>query len=183
VNSTTPDGSFSIDGPHGEAIAKITDWLEQTGKGKKAVHYKLRDWLFSRQRYWGEPFPVIWVDGEAQALPEQHAARSGCREQGLPAARRRRASEGPLARLATGCRPTDPESGKPARRETNTMPQWAARAGTTCAISIRRIPIAWSIPERERRMPVDLYLGWREHAVLHLLYARSGTRCCSTSGW
>jgi leucyl-tRNA synthetase len=174
VNSTTPDGSFSIDGlPAREAIAKITDWLEQTGKGKKAVHYKLRDWLFSRQRYWGEPFPVIWVDGEARALPEQQLPIRLPESKDFQPGGGGERPEGPLARLADWVQTTDPESGKPARRETNTMPQWAGSCWYYLRYLDPKNPDRLVDPEKERAwMPVDLYIGGGEHAVLHLLYAR-----------
>jgi len=174
VHSTTPDGSFSIDGlPAEAAIAKITDWLEREGKGRRAVNYKLRDWLFSRQRYWGEPFPIVWVDGQPVALPEQqlpvrlpeteHFRPPGVGEK----------PEGPLARLGEWIATTDPISGRPARREANTMPQWAG----SCWYYLRFLDPhnreRLVDPARERYwMPVDLYIGGAEHAVLHLLYAR-----------
>jgi leucyl-tRNA synthetase len=174
LNSTTPDGSFSIDGLKADAaIARITAWLEQAGKGRRAVNYKLRDWLFSRQRYWGEPFPVLWVDGEAVALPEEQLpVRLPETDQFKPAATSEN-PESPLARLTAWVNTTDPRSGKPARRESNTMPQWAG----SCWYYLRYLDPANTHalvdPAKERYwMPVDLYIGGAEHAVLHLLYAR-----------
>ncbi len=171
VNSHTADGSFSIDGLRAaEAIAKITDWLESRGQGQKSVQYKLRDWLFSRQRYWGEPFPVVWVDGEHRALPEQMLPIR------LPETSNFKPSgtgESPLANAADWLATTDPASGRPARRETNTMPQWAGSCWYYLRFIDPKNPNAIVNPALERYwMPVDLYVGGAEHAVLHLLYAR-----------
>jgi leucyl-tRNA synthetase len=172
VNSTTPDGTFSIDGlAPPEAISRITTWLESRGLGRKAVHYKLRDWLFSRQRYWGEPFPIVWVDGQPVALPEEQLPLR------LPEATEIKPSgtgESPLANLADWVKTVDPRGGgAPGRRETNTMPQWAG----SCWYYLRYLSphddTQLVDPEREKYwMPVDLYVGGAEHAVLHLLYAR-----------
>ena len=171
VNSTTPDGSFTINGlMPGDAIQKITAWLESHGKGRKAVNYKLRDWLFARQRYWGEPFPIVWVDGQALPLPEEQLPLL------LPKTNNFKPSgsgESPLANLTDWLTTTDPVSGAPARRETNTMPQWAG----SCWYFLRFIDPKnhdrLVDPAKERYwMPVDLYIGGSEHAVLHLLYAR-----------
>jgi leucyl-tRNA synthetase len=174
VNSTTPDGSFGIDGLAAQpAIDRIVAWLEATGKGKKAVNYKLRDWLFSRQRYWGEPFPIVWVDGAPRALPEQMLpVRLPETQQFRPAGTSEK-PEGPLAALTGWVETVDPATGAPARRETNTMPQWAG----SCWYYLRFLDPANSErlvdPELEKHwMPVDLYVGGAEHAVLHLLYAR-----------
>ncbi len=153
-----------------EAKAKMTDWLEANGKGRRKVNYKLRDWLFSRQRYWGEPFPIVFVDGEPKAvadadlpvtLPELEAFKPS----GTP--------EGPLATALDWIDTVDPATGRPARRETNTMPQWAG----SCWYYLRYIDPhndeRLVDPDKERYwMPVDLYVGGAEHAVLHLLYAR-----------
>jgi leucyl-tRNA synthetase len=172
VHSTTPDGSFSLDGlPAHEAIAKVTAWLEARGVGRKAVNYKLRDWLFSRQRYWGEPFPIVWVDGEPVAIPEDQLPLR------LPEAKEIKPSgtgESPLANLVDWMRAPDPRgTGKTGRRESNTMPQWAG----SCWYYLRYLSPgneqALVEPDRERYwMPVDLYIGGAEHGVLHLLYAR-----------
>ncbi len=171
VNSTTPDGSFTIDGlTPADAIPAITAWLEARGQGTKTINYKLRDWLFARQRYWGEPFPIVWTDGTPRPLPEERLPlllpeTSDFKPSGT--------GESPLANLADWLETTDPATGKPARRETNTMPQWAG----SCWYYLRFIdpkndgtPVD---PAKERYwMPVDLYIGGSEHAVLHLLYAR-----------
>jgi leucyl-tRNA synthetase len=174
VNSHTPDGSFSLDGlKPDEAIGRMTDWLERTGKGVRAINYKLRDWLFARQRYWGEPFPIVWVDGAPKALPEQMLPVR------LPETRDFRPKStgempaSPLAALTDWVNTTDPTSGRPAQRETNTMPQWAG----SCWYYLRFLDPqnrgALVDPAREKYwMPVDLYIGGAEHAVLHLLYAR-----------
>ena len=171
VNSTSPDGSFSIDGLDPQAAkVKITDWLAARGAGQKAVNYKLRDWLFSRQRYWGEPFPIVWVGGEHRALPEESLPVR------LPELKEFKPSgtgESPLANATEWLDTTDPRTGEPARRETNTMPQWAG----SCWYYLRFLDPgndrALVDPAKEKYwMPVDLYVGGAEHAVLHLLYAR-----------
>jgi leucyl-tRNA synthetase len=153
-----------------EAKAEMIAWLEARGHGRRRVNYKLRDWLFSRQRYWGEPFPIVFVDGEAKAvgddeLPVTLPELQNFKPSGTP--------EGPLALARDWLETTDQATGKPARRETNTMPQWAG----SCWYYLRFIDPgngeALVDPELERYwMPVDLYIGGQEHAVLHLLYAR-----------
>jgi len=153
-----------------EAKEKIIEWLEENSSGKRAVNYKLRDWLFSRQRYWGEPFPIIHVDGEAKALPEEELPVT------LPDMddfQPTDSAEPPLAKAEDWVHTTDPETGKPAMRETNTMPQWAG----SCWYYLRYISPEFDgapvDPDEEKYwMPVDLYVGGAEHAVLHLLYAR-----------
>lgn len=169
INSSNDD--ISINGLNVEkAIAKIIDWLEENNLGKKAITYKLRDWLFSRQRYWGEPIPVIHVDGKHKAIPESDLPLT------LPVVDKYDPSgtgESPLARIEEWVNTTDPETGKSAKRETNTMPQWAG----SCWYYLRYIDPDYTSgpvnPEKEKYwMPVDLYVGGAEHAVLHLLYAR-----------
>ncbi len=153
-----------------EAKAKIIDWLEENGAGQKAVNYKLRDWLFSRQRYWGEPFPIIHVNGEAKAISEAALPLE------LPQVDKYQPTgdgEPPLANAKDWVETTDPETGESAMRETNTMPQWAG----SCWYYLRYISPDWDggpvDPDFEKYwMPVDLYVGGAEHAVLHLLYAR-----------
>ncbi len=154
-----------------EAFEAVVAWLEERGVGKRTVNYKLRDWLFSRQRYWGEPFPIIHLeDGTHKLVPFQDLPVT------LPEVTSYKPSgtgESPLATIESWVDTTDPETGLPAKRETNTMPQWAG----SCWYYLRFIDPtndeqAWD-PDRERYwMPVDLYVGGVEHAVLHLLYAR-----------
>ena len=152
------------------AKAKMIEWLEKSGAGERRVNYKLRDWLFSRQRYWGEPFPIVFVDGEPKAvsdaeLPVLLPELEEFKPSGSP--------EGPLAAARAWLETRDPKTGKRARRETNTMPQWAG----SCWYYLRFIDPHNSSElvarELERYwMPVDLYIGGAEHGVLHLLYAR-----------
>ncbi len=149
---------------------KITDWLEQIGQGKKAINYKLRDWLFSRQRYWGEPFPIIHTgDGRVVGLSENDLPLE------LPKVEDYKPSgtgEPPLAKVTDWVNVTLPDGTK-VKRETNTMPQWAG----SCWYYLRYLDPdnnerGWD-PEKEKYwMPVDLYIGGAEHAVLHLLYSR-----------
>ena len=171
VNSTTPDRSFSIDGlTPDDAIPKITAWLQSRGKGRKAVNYKLRDWLFARQRYWGEPFPIVWVDGQALPLPEEQLPVL------LPETNNFKPSgsgESPLANLTDWLTTVDPVNGVAARRETNTMPQWAGSCWYYLRFIDPKNQAQLVDPALEHHwMPVDLYIGGSEHAVLHLLYAR-----------
>jgi len=149
---------------------KITQWLTQRELGSKAVNYKLRDWLFSRQRYWGEPFPILHTkDGRVVGLQEQDLPLE------LPQVEEYTPSgtgESPLANIEQWVNITSPDGSK-AKRETNTMPQWAG----SCWYYLRYLDPnnnlqGWE-PEKEKYwMPVDLYIGGAEHAVLHLLYAR-----------
>jgi leucyl-tRNA synthetase len=166
INSPVIDGL-----PSRQAIRKITAWLEERGLGKGAINYKLRDWLFSRQRYWGEPFPIVWEDGKHRALNENE----------LPVVppplddyKPTGTGEPPLAKAKDWVRCSEK-----ALRETNTMPQWAG----SCWYYLR-----FCDPQNDQRFVggeaerywmrgdkpggVDLYVGGTEHAVLHLLYAR-----------
>ncbi|TGE01626.1 leucine--tRNA ligase [Methylobacterium nonmethylotrophicum] len=154
-----------------EARRMMTAWLQECGAGTPKVTYRLRDWLFSRQRYWGEPIPVLHLpDGSVMPLPEDslpllppelddYAPGTG--------------GEPPLARAQGWVRTTVPGTGAPALRETNTMPQWAGSCWYFLRFLDPHNANAFVDPEAERYwMPVDLYVGGAEHAVLHLLYAR-----------
>jgi leucyl-tRNA synthetase len=172
INSPIIDGLSSR-----EAIRKITDWLEERGLGKRAINYKLRDWLFSRQRYWGEPFPIVW-----ESEPDgQHRHHRALNESELPVVppplkdyKPTGTGEPPLAKAKDWVRYSEK-----ATRETNVMPQWAG----SCWYYLR-----FCDPQNEKRFVgekaekywmggdkpggVDLYVGGTEHAVLHLLYSR-----------
>ena len=152
------------------AITKMIDWLVEHNVGKKQITYRLRDWLFSRQRYWGEPIPVIhWEDGTMTTVPEEELPLV------LPEMEEIKPSgtgESPLAN-SDWIHVVDPKTGMKGRRETNTMPQWAG----SCWYYLRYID-----PDNDdmiidqklvdKWLPVDIYIGGAEHAVLHLLYAR-----------
>lgn len=154
-----------------EAIDTMIKWLETNQKGKRKVTYRLRDWLFSRQRYWGEPIPIIhWEDGTITPVPEEELPLV------LPETDEIKPSgtgESPLANIQDWVNVVDPKTGKKGRRETNTMPQWAG----SCWYYLRYIdphnPDKLADPEKLKKwLPVDIYIGGAEHAVLHLLYAR-----------
>ena len=154
-----------------EARVKMIAWLEEKGLGKAQTQYKLRDWLFSRQRYWGEPFPVIhWEDG-TQSLVDENDLPLTLPE--LADYKPTGTGEPPLAKATEWVNVVDPATGKKGLRETNTMPQWAG----SCWYYLRYIDPhnekAFADPALLKEwLPVDLYVGGAEHAVLHLLYAR-----------
>ncbi|GGB02748.1 leucine--tRNA ligase [Macrococcus hajekii] len=166
INSGELNGLNKEDG-----IQKAIDMLEAQNIGQKKTSYKLRDWLFSRQRYWGEPIPVItWEDGTMTTVPEEELPLM------LPVTEHIKPSgtgESPLANIDEFVNVVDPKTGMKGRRETNTMPQWAG----SCWYYLRYIDPhndeALADPEKLKEwLPVDLYIGGAEHAVLHLLYAR-----------
>ena len=158
------------DQPTPQAKQTITRWLEERELGEFKVTYRLRDWIFSRQHYWGEPFPLIHAeDGASKPAPEDQLPivlphMDNFHPKGVLR---------PLDNCPDWINTTDPDTGKPAKRETNTMPNWAG----SCWYYLRYLDAhntqqAWS-PEAEKYwMPVDLYVGGAEHAVLHLLYSR-----------
>ncbi|HAP8243558.1 TPA: leucine--tRNA ligase [Enterococcus faecium] len=154
-----------------EAIDKMNEWLEENGVGKKEVSYRLRDWLFSRQRYWGEPIPIIhWEDGTVTAVPEEELPLR------LPKTKNINPSgtgESPLANIEEWVNVVDPVTGKKGRRETNTMPQWAGSSWYYLRyIDPHNKKELADYEKLKRWLPVDIYIGGAEHAVLHLLYAR-----------
>ena len=171
INSANAEIGLDLNGKNKtDGIATVTQWLDTSGLGKATVNYKLRDWLFSRQRYWGEPFPIIhWEDGEISMIEKDQLPLQ------LPQLDKYQPGdngESPLANAGDWLTVTD-ENGRKGRRETNTMPQWAG----SCWYYLRYIdPDNEEMaidPEKEKYwMPVDLYIGGAEHAVLHLLYSR-----------
>ncbi len=171
INSSDKNTGIDINGLNKESgIAKIIAWLVAKNFGNSKVNYKLRDWLFSRQRYWGEPFPVIhWEDGEITVIDEKELPLElPALEKYLPG----ESGESPLSNSEEWLNVTD-RNGRRGRRETNTMPQWAG----SCWYYLRFIDPKNddSIFDRVKEkywMPVDLYIGGAEHAVLHLLYSR-----------
>jgi leucyl-tRNA synthetase len=174
--------AYTGDGPHvnsefldglGNEAAKtrVIAWLAERGLGEACVRYKLRDWLFSRQRYWGEPIPVVELaDGSLRLVPEDELPVE------LPQIDEYKPTpdgKPPLARATSWLATVDRESGQPARRETNTMPQWAGSCWYYLRyVSPERDDVAWDRDEERYWLPVDLYIGGVEHATLHLLYSR-----------
>ena len=171
INSANESTGLNINGLNKvTGIKTIVAWLEQNGLGKAAVNYKMRDWLFSRQRYWGEPFPVIhWEDGEISLVDESELPVE------LPELKEYtpgESGESPLSNAVEWLNVVD-KNGRKGRRETNTMPQW----GGSCWYYLRYIdPLndnaIFDVEKEKYWMPVDLYIGGAEHAVLHLLYSR-----------
>ncbi|KAJ6292351.1 hypothetical protein OIU78_024510 [Salix suchowensis] len=173
LNSSSSTSGLDINGLHTKvAASKVIEWADTTGNGKKKVNYKLRDWLFARQRYWGEPIPVVFLQDSGETAP--------ILETDLPLALPELddftptgTGEPPLAKAVSWVKTTDPSSGKPAMRETSTMPQWAG----SCWYYLRYMD-----PKNSKELvdktkekywsPVDIYVGGAEHAVLHLLYSR-----------
>lgn len=154
-----------------DAINTMIDWLEKKSLGKKSVNYKLRDWIFSRQRYWGEPIPLVHCDScgtvpvPEEELPLQLPEIASYAPSGT--------GESPLATVPEWVNTTCPVCGEKARRETNTMPQWAGSCWYYLRYLDPKNTKSFADPEKiEYWMPVDLYVGGQEHAVLHLLYAR-----------
>ncbi len=167
VNSGPLDGQSTP-----EARKTITAWLEEQGRGEAQINYKLRDWLFSRQRYWGEPFPIIWKDGRHEALPESELPLLA------PELKDYNPTGDPEPLLSKATEWVELPGG--GRRETNTMPQWAGSCWYYLRYCDPANPEQFLSPEAEQYWlsgngkpgGVDLYIGGTEHAVLHLLYAR-----------
>ncbi len=154
-----------------KAKEKMIKWLEDKNIGRRNVNYRLRDWLFSRQRFWGEPFPLVYFDDHTiKALNEEDLPVTLPNVSSYTTSK---TGESPLALIEDWVHITDKQSGRKVKRETNTMPQWAG----SCWYYLRYIDpnnteIFCSKEKEQYWMPVDLYIGGSEHAVLHLLYAR-----------
>ncbi|GGH87758.1 leucyl-tRNA synthetase [Pullulanibacillus pueri] len=154
-----------------EAIDQMIDWLEAHKAGERKTTYRLRDWLFSRQRYWGEPIPILHLeDGTIKPVPEEELPLT------LPEMEEIKPSgtgESPLALAEDWVNTIDPETGMKARRETNTMPQWAGSCWYYLRFIDPKNKEVLADPDKLKKwLPVDVYIGGAEHAVLHLLYAR-----------
>ncbi len=177
LTQATPEYGYSVNSGQfsgmatEEAKSSIIDWLEERGDGKRAINYKLRDWIFSRQRYWGEPIPLVECDGTYYPVPYDQLPVT------LPEVESYKPTgtgESPLAVVTEWVECPCPDgSGRTGRRETNTMPQWAG----SCWYYLRYLDPNndTALADKEKIdywMPVDLYVGGAEHAVLHLLYAR-----------
>lgn len=165
INSGFLDGLNEHD-----AIDRMIKWLEDKGIGSAKINYKLRDWVFSRQRYWGEPIPVIhWEDGETTLVPEDELPLTLPEEADIKPSG---TGESPLANLTDWVNVVD-KNGRKGKRETNTMPQWAGSSWYFLRfVDPHNKEALADYNKLKAWMPVDLYIGGAEHAVLHLLYAR-----------
>ena len=158
-----------------DAVGAMADWLAEKGLGKKTVNYKLRDWVFSRQRYWGEPIPLIHcpICGVVPVPVEQLPVELPFVESYKPTD----TGESPLSRIEEWVNVPCPSCGAPSKRETNTMPNWAGSSWYFLRYADPRNNEALASPEALKTwLPVDFYVGGVEHAVLHLLYARFYTK-------
>ena len=175
------EGAFDGDGKHinsgfldglniADAKQKMIDWLEEHDAGHKKVNYRLRDWIFSRQRYWGEPIPVIhWDDGTTSLVPEDELPLELPKTDNIEPSG---TGESPLANVEDWVNVYD-ENGRHGLRETNTMPQWAGSSWYWLRYTDPHNDKEFASKEAlDYWSPVDLYVGGAEHAVLHLLYAR-----------
>ncbi|KAK8470868.1 hypothetical protein PHAVU_003G081300 [Phaseolus vulgaris] len=173
VNSSNTLVGLDINGLSSkEAALTVIEWAEKSGKGKRKVNYKLRDWLFARQRYWGEPIPVIFIDDSGETVPLCETELPLILPE-LDDFSPTGTGEPPLSKAVSWGKTADSLSGRPATRETNTMPQWAG----SCWYYLRFMDPHNSkelVGKTKERYwgPVDVYVGGAEHAVLHLLYAR-----------
>ncbi|CAM8903167.1 unnamed protein product [Rhodiola kirilowii] len=173
VNSSNALSGLDINGlASREAISKVIQWAEKSEHGKKKVNFKLRDWLFARQRYWGEPIPVIFLEDSSEAVPVPESDLPLLLPE-LDDFTPTGTGEPPLAKAVTWVEIIDPATGKPAKRETNTMPQWAGSCWYYLRFMDPRNSEALVDNKKEKYWgPVDVYVGGAEHAVLHLLYSR-----------
>jgi leucyl-tRNA synthetase len=166
VNSGAFDGLSTV-----EFKKKITDWLNERGAGRKAINYKLRDWIFSRQRYWGEPIPLVHCD-ECGIVPVPYD-QLPLELPDVDSYKPTGTGESPLATIEDWVNTSCPACGRPAKRETNTMPQWAGSCWYYLRFLDPNNTEAFASKEAiDYWMPVDIYVGGAEHAVLHLLYSR-----------
>ena len=170
IHSSSQEEGLNLNGLNNEAAKKaVTDWLQRKGKGKKTVQYKLRDWLFSRQRYWGEPFPVIKGPDGLEPVPDEALP---VRLPPSPDYQPSFEGESPLRRIKEFVQCTD-SKGRPAERETDTMPGSAGSSWYFLRYLDPRNPEApFDFEAQKYWMPADLYIGGAEHSTGHLLYAR-----------
>jgi len=188
-----------------EAREVIGQFLAKKNLAKKAIYYKLRDWIFSRQRYWGEPIPLVFCENCATKIKNQKSKIKNEFNQGellnpgwiaipeeklplkLPKIERYKPTgtgESPLAAISEWVNTKCPKCGGPAKRETNTMPQWAGSCWYFIAYLLKKDKkYFWDKEKIKYWLPVDLYVGGAEHAVLHLLYARFWTKVLYNAGW